>query len=116
MENLKTFFQELYYNFNTRKIDLVIARMTDDVKWANGMEGGYVFRHKGVKEYWIRQFTMIRSNVTPLEIEQEKDLVKIKVHQVVHDLHETLLSDEIVYHYFRMRGDRIAGFDIGKAP
>ena len=42
MSNLINFFQDLYKNFNDRKIELVIVNMTEDVKWANGMEGGYV--------------------------------------------------------------------------
>src|SRR5438270_8572608 len=98
MDNLTSFFQELYRYFNERKIDLVIAHMTDDVKWANGMEGGYVYGLNGVREYWTRQFTMVSSNVTPLEIEDVDGVVKVKVHQVVHDLNGKLLADEIVYH------------------
>ena len=35
MDNINYFFQELYTHFNERKIDLIIARMSDDVKWAN---------------------------------------------------------------------------------
>src|SRR5439155_11851771 len=65
MDSLNNFFQELYKNFNDRKIDLVISKMTENVKWANGMEGGYVYGHNGVRDYWTRQFTMVSSNVTP---------------------------------------------------
>src|SRR6266496_981369 len=80
MDSLNNFFQELYKNFNDRKIDLVISKMTDNVKWANGMEGGYVYGHNGVRDYWTRQFTIISSNVTPLEIDTENEVVKIKLH------------------------------------
>lgn len=114
MENIDSFFQELYRNFNARNIELVISKMTDDVKWANGMEGGYVYGHGGVKDYWTRQFLIINSNVTPLEIVQDGDVVKVKVHQVVHDLKGTLLADEFVYHHFRLQGNRISGFEISK--
>lgn len=51
MDNINILFTELYNNFNDRKIDLVISKMTDTVKWANGMDGGYVYGHDGVKEY-----------------------------------------------------------------
>ena len=114
MDSLHTFFQDLYKNFNEQKIDLVISKMTDDVKWANGMEGGYVFGHNGVREYWIRQFTMVRSKVTPLEIDTGNGVVKIKVHQVVHDLMGKLLADETVYHFFYVQDNKIARFDIGE--
>ncbi|HET6226158.1 MAG TPA: nuclear transport factor 2 family protein [Bacteroidia bacterium] len=114
MEDSENFFQDLYKNFNDRKIDLVISKMTDDVKWANGMDGGYVHGHDAVRDYWTRQFTMVNSNVTPLEIETETGISKIKVHQVVHDLNGNLLADEFVYHFFHIRENKIAVFEIGE--
>jgi 23S rRNA U2552 (ribose-2'-O)-methylase RlmE/FtsJ len=114
MTDLNNFFQDLYKNFNDRKIDLVISNMTDNVKWANGMDGGYVYGHDAVKGYWTRQFTMVSSNVSPLEIEVGNDIVKIKVHQVVHDLNGNLLADELVYHLFHLRENKIAAFEIGE--
>jgi ketosteroid isomerase-like protein len=114
METLNNFFQELYKNFNERKIDSVISHMTEDVKWENGMEGGYVYGHDGVREYWSRQFTMVSSKVTPLEIDTENGTVKVKVHQVVHDLNGKLLADETIYHLFHLRDNKIAEFDIGE--
>jgi len=114
MPDLNNFFLELYKNFNDRKIDLVISKMTSDVKWANGMDGGYVHGHDAVRDYWTRQFTMVNSNVTPLEIEPGNDIVKIKVRQVVHDLNGNLLADELVYHLFHLRENKIAVFEIGE--
>ena len=112
MEKLELFFNNLYQNFNERNIDAVIAQMTEDVQWANGMDGGYVYGHEGVREYWTRQFGLISSNVMPLEIANENSMVKIKVHQVVHDLNGNLLADEIVYHFFTLRDEKIARFNI----
>lgn len=86
--------------------------MTDDVQWANGMEGGYVYGHSGVRDYRERQFTMVSAKVSPLEIETENEVVKIKVYQVVHDLNKQLLADETVYHIFRLRENKIVEFDI----
>jgi hypothetical protein len=114
MDSLNIFFTELYKSFNDRKIDSVISHMTENVKWANGMEGGYVYGHNGVLEYWKRQFTMVSSKVTPLEIDAENGTVKIKVHQVVHDLNGNVLADETVCHLFRLRDNKIAEFDIGE--
>ena len=114
MPDLNNFFQELYKNFNERKIDQVISKMTDNVKWANGMDGGYVYGYDAVKDYWTRQFTIVSSNVTPLEIETDNDIVKIKVRQVVHDLNGNLLADELVYHLFHLRENKITVFEIGE--
>jgi len=114
MDKLNDLFRELYKNFNDRKIELVISKMTDNVKWANGMEGGYVYGHDAVRNYWTRQFAMISSNVIPLEIEIENGIVKIKVHQVVHSRDGKSLADETVYHYFKMNDNKIAEFTIGE--
>ena len=114
MDNLHHSFTTLYKNFNERKIDLVIANLTEDVKWANGMEGGYVYGHNGVRAYWARQFLLVSSNVTPITIDRENESVKIKVHQIVHDLDGKLLADEIVYHFFHLIGNKIAEFNIGE--
>ena len=113
MENLKSFFKNIYQNFNERKIDLVIENLTDDVQWANGMDGGYVYGHGGVRQYWTRQFGLVSSNVTPLQIDNENGVVKIKVRQVVHDLNGNLLADEMVDHLFYLRGRKIERFEIG---
>lgn len=107
------FFRELYMNFNSRQIDLVISKMTPDVKWANGMDGGYVYGHEAVREYWTRQFKIIRSQVTPLKIDIENNFAKIKVHQVVHDLHENILADDLVEHHFYLTNGKISEFVIG---
>jgi predicted SnoaL-like aldol condensation-catalyzing enzyme len=108
------FFKELYQNFNERRIEDVISQMSIDVKWANGMEGGFVHGHDGVRAYWTRQFALVSSRVTPMELSEENGLLKIKVHQVVHDLDGRLLADEMVFHFFRLRDDKIAEFVIGE--
>jgi hypothetical protein len=89
-------FRELYKNFNNRQIDLIISKMTPDVKWANGVDGGYVYGPDGLREYWTQQFKIVHSQVIPLKIDVENKFVKIKVHQVVHDLEGNLLADELV--------------------
>ena len=50
----------------------------------------------------------------PLVINIEGELVKIKVHQVVHDLNGEVLADEIVYHYFHLENKKIVSFEIGE--
>ncbi len=112
METIRQIFLELYKNFNNRQIDLVIVRMTTDVKWANGMDGGYVYGHEGVREYWTRQFEIVQSQVTPLKIDIEDASVNIKVHQVVHDMLGNLLADEIVDHHFYLKKGKISEFVI----
>lgn len=84
--------------------------MAGNVQWANGMDGGYVY--DGVRAYWTKQFEIVSSNVTPLEIIEENGIVKIKVRQVVHYINGNLLSDNIVYHLFTLKNRKITRFDI----
>ena len=114
MQEINTFFRELYSNFNERRIELVISKMTDNVKWANGMTCGCVYGHAEVREYWTKQFQLVSSRVIPLSMNTEGEVVKIKVHQVVHDLNGEVLADEIVYHYFHVQNEKIVSFEIGK--
>jgi ketosteroid isomerase-like protein len=58
-----------YAAFNARDIDRALAVMHHDVVWANGMEGGYVYGHRGVREYWTRQWALIDPRVYPLRFE-----------------------------------------------
>ena len=112
-EDIRSFIKHIYKNFNERNIDLVIANMTIDVQWATGMDGGYVYGRNNVRTYWTKQFSLVSSKVTPLQIDDKSNVVKIKVHQVVHDVNGNLLADEIVYHLFTLKDGTIARFDIG---
>lgn len=114
-QSISSRFEKLYSDFNNRDIEAVISQMTPDVKWANGMEGGYVEGHDGVRSYWTRQFGMVSSNVTPLDIDVEKNIVRVVVKQVVNDLSGTPLADQIVVHRFVLQNGKIACFDIGDA-
>lgn len=114
MGDVEDFFRNLYRHFNERNIDPVIASMTEDVKWTNGMEGGYVHGRDEVRAYWTRQFGIVNLMVTPVEIEAQQDMIRIKVHQVVHDLDGNLRGDEMITHIFRLTNNKISAFEIEK--
>ncbi|MDH7460244.1 nuclear transport factor 2 family protein [Chitinophagaceae bacterium 26-R-25] len=112
MKDVSVFIQNLYQLFNDRKIEEIIVHMDEDVKWANGMKGDFVYGPEGVREYWTRQFEVISSNVKPLTIEVESGVVKVHVHQVVHDMNGALLADQLRDHFFRLKDDKIIEFGI----
>jgi len=58
--------KRIYDRFNARDIDGVLAVLADDVVWANGMEGGHIYGHDGVRDYWGRQWATIDSHVEPV--------------------------------------------------
>jgi hypothetical protein len=115
MKDVSVFIQNLYQLFNDRKIDEIIVHLDKDVKWANGMDGDFVYGHEGVREYWTKQFEVIQSKVKPLTIEVESGVIKVHVNQVVHDMNGALLADQLRDHYFRLKDDKIIEFGIRKS-
>jgi hypothetical protein len=102
-----------YRFFNARNIDAVLALMKPSVTWPNGMEGGYVHGHEGVRAYWKRQWGMIDPHVEPLRIEtDERGRTVVEVHQVVRDLNGNLFLDTVVHHAYTLRDGLIERMEI----
>jgi hypothetical protein len=103
----------VYRDFNARHMDAVLQRMHPNVDWPNGMEGGRVYGHDGIRDYWTRQWAVINPHVDPLGIEPDEDgRMVVEVHQVVKDLEGNVRSDSIVHHGYRFRGGLIERMDI----
>ena len=112
--------KRIYDRFNARDIDSVLAVLADDVVWANGMDGGHVHGHEGVREYWTRQWTMVSPHVEPVGFHRTADgAITVEVRQTVRDLEGKPLQgqthglkDKTVGHVFRLRRGKVARFDI----
>lgn len=108
--------KQAYTAFNARDIDAVLALMAADVDWPNGMEGGRVPGRDAVRSYWLRQWSMIDSKVTPKGFVTEPDgRIAVEVHQVVRDLQGNLLADETVQHVYRLANGLIQSMEIRPA-
>ncbi|MCW4113757.1 nuclear transport factor 2 family protein [Aurantimonas sp. MSK8Z-1] len=110
----------LYRRFNARDIDGVLADLADDVAWANGMDGGHVQGHEGIRDYWTRQWSMVDPHVEPVGFTRRADdVVVAEVLQTIRDLEGNPLEgqthglkDRTVLHVFRFRNGKVARFDI----
>jgi hypothetical protein len=110
------FLKQVYNHFNARDMETVLAAMHESVMWANGMEGGHVYGHDGVRSYWTRQWAMISPHVEPVGFSKgPQNEVIVEVHQVVHDLNGDLLVDQMVGHIFTIENGLIRRFDIRDA-
>jgi len=103
---------ELYAAFNARDIDFCLGGMTPDVTWANGMDGGYVHGHEGVRAYWTRQWKLVNPRVDPQKFQANANRVTVDVHQVVRALDGTLIVDQMVKHVFTFDGGLVKIFEI----
>jgi hypothetical protein len=115
--------ERMYDRFNARDIDGVLSELTDDVAWANGMEGGYVHGRDAVRDYWTRQWAMVSPHVEPVGFHRTADdAITAEVRQTVRDLEGNPLQgqthglkDKTVGHVFRFRAGKVACFDIREA-
>jgi ketosteroid isomerase-like protein len=105
--------EHAYAAFNARDLDGALATMTPDVEWPNGMEGGTVHGHEGVREYWTRQWSMIDPHVDPVGFKDEADgRIAVSVHQVVRELSGKLLLDRMVEHVYSLWDGLISSMEI----
>jgi ketosteroid isomerase-like protein len=99
--------KKAYAAFNARDMDGALSTMRQDVKWPNGMEGGTVHGHEGVRAYWTRQWGMINPHVDPVSFDLDASgNVVVGVHQVVRDLAGKVLQDRMVQHVYTLE-DRL---------
>jgi hypothetical protein len=103
----------VYSAFNRREIDAILPKMHSDVEWPNGIEGGWVHGHEGVRAYWTRQWSMIDPHVEPLSVAAADDArVTVRVHQVVRHLTGVVLADRVVEHVYTISDGMIQRMEI----
>jgi len=109
------FLQDLYDAFNKREIETIISLMRPDVKWANGLEGGFVYGRDAVREYWTNQFKGIQAELETLKFETDENNRNIvTVHQIIKDLQGNLLADATVQQIFTIEDGLISLYEIGE--
>ncbi len=112
--------KRMYDRFNARDIDGVLAALSDDVAWANGLDGGHVHGRSAVRDYWTRQWAVVSPHVEPVSFDTETDgSIVVSVRQSVRDLEGRPLQeqthglkDKVVGHVFRFRQGKVIRFDI----
>lgn len=109
------FLQNLYAAFNNGELETIISVMHPDVKWANGVEGGFVYGRDAVREYWTNQYQVIQVQLETLNFEKdENDRNIVIVHQIVRDLQGNLLADTTIQQIFTIKDGLISLYEIGE--
>ncbi len=115
MNDNQEFLQNLYDAFNKREIETIISKMHPQVKWANGLEGGFVYGRDAVREYWTNQFKQIQPELEPLKFEtDDQNRSVVTVHQIVKDLEGNVLADMEVRQIFTIEDGLIILYEIGE--
>jgi ketosteroid isomerase-like protein len=104
-----------YAAFNARDIEAALTLMQPDVDWPNGMEGGRVQGHEGVRDYWTRQWTLIDPRVEPRGFStDEEGRTVVDVHQLVRDMDGNVVVDEMVQHVYVIEEGLVRSMEIRK--
>jgi ketosteroid isomerase-like protein len=105
-----------YAAFNARDIDAALRQMTADVDWPNAWEGGRVYGHEGVRDYWTRQWSAIDPVVEPVTFTTRPDgSIAVAVDQATRSLDGTSVDVGRVgrvLHSCGFRDDLIARMDV----
>jgi hypothetical protein len=104
---------KVYKAFNRRDVEPILAVMHPEVKWPNGMEGGWVYGHEGVRAYWARQWGLVDPHVEPIAFKaDETGRIVVDVNQVVRDLTDAVLLDRTVQHAYLITDGVIRSMEI----
>jgi ketosteroid isomerase-like protein len=115
VESAEDLLRRVYAAFNARELETTLAGMQPDVEWPNGMEGGTVYGHDGVRQYWTRQWGLIDPYVEPVRFHLDgSGRVVVGVHQVVHDLAGKVLVDQMIEHIYTIENGLIRRMEIHK--
>jgi hypothetical protein len=102
-----------YRDFNARRIDEVLAHMSEDVEWPDRIDGGYLHGKDAIRAYWRRQFELSNPQVEPQNIERDaQGRFEVLVHQTVRDLRGSLIVDAEVRHLYTIRNGLIARMEV----
>ena len=115
MSSNQQFLQNLYEAFNKGELETIISVMHPEVKWANGVEGGFVYGRDAVREYWTNQYKVIQVQLETLKFETDDNNRNIvTVHQIVRDLQGNLLADATIEQIFTIENSLISLYEIGE--
>lgn len=108
--------EALYLAFNERDVDAVLLRLSPEVDWPNGWEGGRVIGHEAVRDYWTRQWGEIDPYVSPAAYATLRDgRVAVSVDQLVKDHGgEVIDSGRVVHIYTFDDGGLITHMEIAE--
>lgn len=115
MNSNQQILQDIYEAFNKRELEAIFSRMHPDVKWANGMEGGFVQGRDAVRAYWDGLFKEIQPRLEPLTYEKDeagRDVVTVR--QTVKNLQGDTLAEMTVLQIFTIENDLISVYEIGE--
>jgi ketosteroid isomerase-like protein len=89
-----------YRLFNDRRIDELLALLTEDVEWPDVANNAVLRGKEAIRPYWESQFAVAEPLVEPTDFKQSGDELVAVVDQRVLDKQGQLLFEAVVYHRY----------------
>ena len=106
----------LYLAMNERNLESAISILEEGVEWSDMTNGENIVGRECVRNYWNTLWLNTCVETEPLLIEKEEDgRYCVEAQQRVTDLRGQPVSDEIVYHVFRIGKLGVLGMQIRQA-
>jgi ketosteroid isomerase-like protein len=101
--------ERAYRLFNDRRVDELLALMTDDVEWPDVAKGTTLHDKGAIRRYWSDQFATSSPQVTPTGFtETGDDLVAVIDQRILDREGLPLVPPAVVFHRFTFAGDLIS--------
>jgi ketosteroid isomerase-like protein len=98
------FLEHAYRCFNERRIDDLLAMMTDDVQWPDVANGIILKGKASISPYWQAQFAVANPTVIPTDFfPVGGDVVAVIKQQILDHQGELLAAPSTVYHRYTFK-------------
>jgi SnoaL-like protein len=101
--------ERAYSCFNERRIDELLAMMTDDVQWPDVANGTVLEGKASIMRYWEAQFDVGNPTVIPTDFfPVGSDLVAVIEQRILDHHGEPLASPSTVFHRYSFKDDLVS--------
>ncbi|MGH9080318.1 MAG: nuclear transport factor 2 family protein [Acidimicrobiales bacterium] len=101
--------ERAYCCFNERRIDDLLAMMTDDVQWPDVAHGTVLDGKALISPYWEAQFAVSDPTVIPTDFfPVGRDLVAVIKQRILNHRGELLTPPSTLFHRYTFRDDRVS--------
>lgn len=101
--------ERAYSCFNERRLDELLAMMTDDVQWPDVANGAVLAGKASIRSYWEAQFAVAHPTVIPTDfLPVGSDVVAVITQRILDHQGEPLVSPSTVFHRYTFWGDLVS--------
>lgn len=117
MADKKALLISLYDAISRQDVDGVLSLMHPDVDWPDTLDGGRIHGLAAMRDYWTRQFALIRVSTALIDyVENADGTIATRVTYTRFAADGRLWDDQVAGNIFRFEGDRILRGDWTDPP